>query len=76
MQWEQCEECGRLYNEALASLEKIVKLSAAQVEAFRGREQRVFTRLDDALEIARAQRERAIGALAHHRENHGWQERS
>jgi hypothetical protein len=73
MQVEQCEDCGRLYSEALSCLEKVVKLSAAQVEAFRGRDQRMFARLDDALETARAQRERAIRALAQHRENHGWE---
>ena len=63
-------ECNRLRRELLGVLDKFVKLTPA-VEAFRGGEDSIFGRLEDAVEIALREKLRAYGELRQQREGHG-----
>jgi len=72
---EKCADYAQLQYEMRESLEKMAKLTAAQLEAFRQNDMIAFRRLEDALETATRLKSRAMSALRDHREEHGCQTR-
>jgi hypothetical protein len=68
MRNEECVECSRLRRRIVGAFEKIVKLTSAQLEAFRSSEEHMFVRLEDAVKTATSEKEIAMGALRQHQE--------
>ena len=71
MRATKCVDCDKLKRELLAALDKIAKLTTAQAESIRAGEESMFERLEDAVQIAVTEKQRAIGALRQHLEGHG-----
>jgi hypothetical protein len=71
MQAEQCPEYARLQQDVTAVLEQLTALTAAQLEAFRANDHATFMRLDRELENVVGLKERTIGALRQHAQEHG-----
>lgn len=71
MRATSCAECNRLRRELLGVLEKVAKLTAAQSEAFRGGEDSMFDRLEEAVETALREKQRDFVELRNHRAEHG-----
>ena len=71
MKAERCPQHHNLDNEVQTVLQKLVELTGAQLKAFREQNDREFMRLDKELENAMGEKERAIGALQQHMEEHG-----
>ena len=61
----------RLADDVSGALARIVELSKAQYEAFHRNDEGELMRLDKELELAFGEKERSIGALRQHREEHG-----
>ena len=57
-------------NEILA---KLVELTTAQLEAFRSQRHDEFMRLDKELELTVGAKERVVGAVRQHAQDHGCQ---
>jgi hypothetical protein len=68
MRNEECAACSRLRKRIVGAFEKIVKLTSAQLEAFRSGEEFMFVRLEDAVKTATSEKEVAIGAFRQHQE--------
>lgn len=71
MQSEKCAELARLEESVRSVLQQLIELTAAQLEAFRTRDQPEFLRLDKELENTIGLKERRIGALRQHGQEHG-----
>jgi molybdenum cofactor biosynthesis enzyme MoaA len=69
MRNEECAECTRLRRRVTGAFEKFVKLTSAQLEAFRSNEDHMFVRLEEAVKTAADEKEMAIGALRQHQEH-------
>jgi hypothetical protein len=70
MRNHECVECTRLRKQVAGAFEKILKLTAAQLEAFRSSEEYMFTRLQEAVQTAVSEKELAILALRQHQAVH------
>ena len=71
MRTTKCADCDRLKRELLGALDKLAKLTTAQSETLRAGEESMFERLEDAVQIAGTEKQRVIGALRQHRDEHG-----
>jgi hypothetical protein len=71
MRATKCADCDKLKRELLSAVNKLAKLTAAQGEALHVGEESMFERLEDAVQIALTEKQRAIGALRQHRDGHG-----
>jgi hypothetical protein len=67
----KCVERSRLADEVDAILTSLVDLTGRQLEAFRNGDYAEFSRLDKKLEEAVGVKERSIGALRQHTQEHG-----
>jgi hypothetical protein len=76
MRKEACEVHDRLTAEAHAQLKKLSQLVGKQVQAFEVSDHDKFMRYDKELENALGEKERRIGALRQHDEEHGCQNNS
>jgi hypothetical protein len=70
----KCSQRTLLQTEANGVLEKLVKLTKAQLEAFNAQRQDEFMRLDKELETTIGAKERVIGAVRQHIKEHGCQQ--
>jgi len=66
-----CAECVRLEGEVVDSLEKLMRLTQAQLAAFRAKDRKTFNMIGDALETAQSQKVLALVTLERHRDGHG-----
>src|SRR5215469_7422957 len=66
-----CAECVRLEGEVVDSLEKVMRLTQAQLAAVRAKDRKTFNMIGDALETAQSQKARALVTLERHRDGHG-----
>ncbi len=66
-----CSERKRLEKDGDAVLEKLKELAHKQLEAFRAKSHEEFMRLDKELENTVGLKERTIGALRQHVNEHG-----
>jgi len=71
MRATSCTECNRLRRELLGVLDKVAKLTAAQAEPFRGGEDSMFDRLEEAVDTALREKQRDFVELRRHCEGHG-----
>jgi hypothetical protein len=73
-QTTRCPELTHLESEAGAVLQKLVKLTKAQLEAFQAHDHTEFMRLDKELELVVGHKERTIGAQRQHVKEHKCQQ--
>ena len=71
MQSEKCAELAKLEEGVRSVLQQLIELTAAQLQAFRTHDQPEFLRLDKELENMIGVKERRIGALRQHGQEHG-----
>lgn len=71
MRNEGCLECTRLRRQVAGAFEKVLKLTSAQLEAFRSNEEYLFARLEEAVQTAVSEKELATRALRQHKEVQG-----
>jgi hypothetical protein len=71
MSTQKCPKHEHLRAEAFAILQEITELTSGQRAAFETGEDQRFMELDKQLELAVGRKERAIGALRQHTEEHG-----
>ena len=67
----KCDERAKLEGQANSVLEKLVRLTNAQLEVFQARNHAEFMRLDRELELTVGEKERTIGAVRQHIQEHG-----
>lgn len=67
---EKCSEYARLETEVSQILQELVELTSAQRESFQRRDFEEFMRLDKQLELTVGSKERHIGALRQHSQEH------
>jgi hypothetical protein len=67
----KCNERAKLEGQANSVLEKLVRLTNAQLEVFQARNHAEFMRLDRELELTVGEKERTIGAVRQHIQEHG-----
>ena len=68
---KDCPERSRLSAKVNEILQELVELTKTQHEAFTSRDDAVFMRLDKTLELTIGRKERSIGALRQHQQEHG-----
>jgi hypothetical protein len=68
---EHCGEREKLKTEAVHALEDIIEFTGRLLKAVSAEEPKLLTPLDQDLENAVGAKERAFGALAQHRKEHG-----
>lgn len=66
----RCDERAQLERQANSVLEKLVRLTTAQLEVFQARDHTEFMRLDRELELTVGEKERTIGAVRQHIKEH------
>jgi hypothetical protein len=66
----KCDERAQLEGQANSVLEKLVRLTNAQLEVFQARNHAEFVRLDRELELTVGEKERTIGAVRQHIKEH------
>ena len=67
---QPCPEYERLHTEVTAVLRAVSEIAAAQVETFRAKDHKSFTKLDKELELTVGVKERTIGAFTQHCSDH------
>lgn len=67
---DRCPEYANLQHELQLTLQTLSDLTKAMLDAFRGNDRDVFTRLDKELETTVGRKERIIGALRQHQKDH------
>ena len=72
----KCAELERLQKEVEAILDKLRELTTLQLEVFRAHNQPEFIRLDKELELTVGEKERSIGALRQHVQDHECQRKA
>jgi hypothetical protein len=66
-----CDQQEALRRNAMGILERIDRLTSEQLKAMRDRDDDLLLNLDKQIEAAFGEKERAFGALLHHRDEHG-----
>jgi len=66
-----CPQQQRLIDEVQRHLLRIAELSRATAEAVAHRNENLVRELDKQVELAMGEKERALGALRQHRDDHG-----
>lgn len=66
-----CSQQNELSGHAIEVLGQIARISQEQIQALRSNDQAAMMRLDRQLELLFGEKERAFGALAEHRREHG-----
>ena len=70
MNTHKCAEYARLQAEVGEVFERLVKLTQAQLNAFRANDQAAVMRMDKELENTIGEKERRIGAMRQHAREH------
>ncbi|MFP5277785.1 MAG: hypothetical protein ACLGPM_11770 [Acidobacteriota bacterium] len=70
---DNCKEHDRLAAEAHAVLSKLHEITARQLAVFEAGDRPKFIQYDEELELTVGEKERVIGALRQHDEEHGCQ---
>jgi hypothetical protein len=70
MNTHRCAECARLQAEVGEVFESLVKLTQAQLNAFRANDQATMMRMDKELENTVGEKERRIGAMRQYAREH------
>jgi hypothetical protein len=70
---DRCVEHDRLTKEAHEQLRKLNELTTRQLEAFDSGDRARFMKVDQQVELALGEKERRIGALRQHDDEHGCQ---
>jgi hypothetical protein len=70
----RCDEYTRLQMDVNTILEKLRQITQDQLQAFRSKDEGTFMRLDKELELTLGEKERSIGALRQHVQEHKCQE--
>jgi hypothetical protein len=70
MNAHRCAEYARLQAEVGEAFESLVKLTQAQLDAFRANDQATVMRMDKELENTIGEKERRIGAMRQHAREH------
>ena len=67
---DRCSEYARLQTDVQSVLGKLQEITSAQLEAFRVNDRALFMQLDKELDLTIGEKERKIGALHQHVEEH------
>ena len=72
----QCPQYERLFSHVEEMLKKLAETTSLHLEIFRSRKPGEFMRVDKELELMVGEKERRIGALQQHVDEHQCQERA
>jgi hypothetical protein len=73
MQNNKCEIHDHIASEAHRVLKKLHEITSRQIEAFDSGDRERFMKFDQELELMLGEKERTVGALRQHDEEHGCQ---